>query len=278
MALRTERASDSSAADLLGIQMRVPRSAEDQKESLEDQVELLQMACSAFDAGKRSAAKQIAATLRILLHESGRSKALLQQMGLREARFSEWNYSNHPRIGGRAEKAPVADLTAEITVMVGDGPHAKEATVSIPAGPECRLAVMFADSTESRYVAPLSSVGTEIRKRFAQWWSDEIVRDNVGHVFSRRDLVLNVTNTDGGAHVDPKLDAAYEAFSRRNSMDWKFRPEGEEWRAIPDAADTLENGALGLPGALRVQGSNARAPWLQHRQLQRDARLWSSTL
>jgi len=40
--------------------------------------------------------------------------------------------------------------------------------------------------------------------------------------FCRRDLILNVADTDGGAHVDPDLDEAYTDLSRKNSLGWMF--------------------------------------------------------
>ena len=39
---------------------------------------------------------------------------------------------------------------------------------------------------------------------------------------NRMKLVLEIANTDGGAHVDPELDEAYMALSRENSMGWHF--------------------------------------------------------
>ena len=36
----------------------------------------------------------------------------------------------------------------------------------------------------------------------------------------RRDLIMNVVNTDGGGHVDPTLDEAYLDLSRNNSLGW----------------------------------------------------------
>ena len=36
--------------------------------------------------------------------------------------------------------------------------------------------------------------------------------------FSRKNLILNVADTDGGTHVDPELDEKYMAFSRKNSL------------------------------------------------------------
>lgn len=58
--------------------------------------------------------------------------------------------------------------------------------------------------------------------RFPDWWDDPVIKDKSGSMFSRKDLVLNVADTDGGAHVDPELDEAYMALSRNNSLGWTF--------------------------------------------------------
>jgi hypothetical protein len=120
-------------------------------------------------------------------------------------------------------------------IVVGQGEGAKPVSIAVPVGFGCRLAVPFTERSDSQYIAPLAALGHEIRKRFPHWWNDEIVRDKQGNSFSRRDLVLHVADTDGGAHVDPALEARYMAFSRKNSVGWQFRPDGAEWRAIPRA-------------------------------------------
>jgi hypothetical protein len=58
---------------------------------------------------------------------------------------------------------------------------------------------------------------------FTQWWDKKIViRDNQKNTFTRKDLVLTIANTEGGAHVDPNLDQAYANLSRFHSLGWKF--------------------------------------------------------
>jgi hypothetical protein len=49
---------------------------------------------------------------------------------------------------------------------------------------------------------------------------------------SRRELILHVAETDGGAHVDPALDEAYMDLSRNNSLGWMLR-EGDVVRPFP---------------------------------------------
>ncbi len=49
---------------------------------------------------------------------------------------------------------------------------------------------------------------------------------------SRSDLILNVADSDGGAHVDPDLDEAYMDLSRHNSLGWILK-EGDVTRPFP---------------------------------------------
>src|SRR5688572_21670861 len=74
---------------------RIERSRDELKLMLTEQVELLMLACEAFDKGTNPAAKHIAVSLRVLLHEAGRSRSLLQQLGLRE---SPMNYAPQCRL------------------------------------------------------------------------------------------------------------------------------------------------------------------------------------
>ena len=65
--------------------------------------------------------------------------------------------------------------------------------------------------------------GTPIPARwlpFEKWWNNNVIKDNKGRFFSRKQLILHVADTDGGAHVDPELDEQYMDFSRKNSLGW----------------------------------------------------------
>jgi hypothetical protein len=213
---------------------RIARGAEDLKEMLKEQVQLLQLACASYDAGALAAAKHLSVGLRVLLHDTPASHSLLDQLGLRSRRFSEWNFSVMPRTrDGKMYRPPRDDLRLEMDVIVGSGDNAQPMSVDVAIGAECRLALCLTTKGKAAYIAPLSSSGVEIRKKFPHWWNDEVVRDRKGNTLSRKQLVLNVANTDGGAHVDEKLDAVYLAFSRKNALEWKFRVGRDDWQAIP---------------------------------------------
>jgi hypothetical protein len=75
---------------------------------------------------------------------------------------------------------------------------------------------------------------------FDAWWNRSIIRDHAGADFSRRELTLALANQDGGAHVDPELDEAYEALSWSNSLGWMA---GVPSRAGNSEADSISMGS-----------------------------------
>jgi hypothetical protein len=86
------------------------------------------------------------------------------------------------------------------------------------------------DGLEIRYVAPLDQPSHDriLKSTFLDWWNKVVYIDMNRENFTRRDLVLAVTNKDGGAHVDPELDQKYVDFSRNNSLGWVLSKSGVE--------------------------------------------------
>lgn len=171
---------------------RTKRSEEDLKQELRDQIELLQHACQSYDSGREAIGKHLALSLRVLLHHHGQSRSLLEQLGLRQIEFYDTGGSINP-----------ANLL-----------------------PMCGLLISKMSSGEGRYIPRVAAPPNPhhpIRKiPFDQWWNEPVLKDQSSRIFSRFDLVLNVANTDGGAHVDPELEAAYMDLSRNNSLGWRF--------------------------------------------------------
>ncbi len=170
---------------------RVARSREDLEKELRDQLWLLQNACGSFDKGHPATGKHIALSLRVLLHHRGQSRALLEQLGLRNQRFYD---SAGPLNAGNL-------LT------------------------ECDLVGCRISGNGAEYI-PLVQMGAPPippnKLRFVDWWNNPVLKDNQGRTYCRRELVENVANTDGGAHVDPDLEEAYMDLSRNNSLGWLF--------------------------------------------------------
>ena len=161
------------------------------RRELQDQVDLLVQACGRYDGGFTVIAKHMAVSMRVLLHQTGHSRALLEQLSLRGFRFLD-----------TARNLSPTNLLSEINLCV------------LQIGPP-----------EPQYV-PLCTIGGGPHPSkwvpFSEWWNKPVIKDGQRRTFSRRDLVTMVANTDGGGHVDPELDDAYFALSRENSLGWMF--------------------------------------------------------
>lgn len=185
---------------------RIKRSKSELKEELKDQIKILQHACQSYDSGLEAIGKHIALSLRVLLHHYGQSKSLLEQLKLRQIRYYD---------------------TA--------GPLNPKNLLS-----ECNL-IRYSVSSGGATCLPLGAAGdlprTPKKIRFLDWWNNPVLKDKKGRKFCRRELIQNVANTDGGAHVDPKLDEIYMELSRKNSLGWTFI--GENIQKAPEGRPEL---------------------------------------
>lgn len=172
-------------------QGRVQRPKDELKRELAEQLQLLRHACKTFDNGLEAVGKHIALSLRVLIHQHGQSRALLEQLNLRPNFFLDSAGSVDPRN---------LSSTLGLVLIHGKG--------------------------SMGYYRPLisaSELSIPMRQiRFVNWWNGPVMKDQKEHTFSRRQLVLHVADTDGGAHVDPELDEAYMALSRENSLGWQI--------------------------------------------------------
>lgn len=170
---------------------RAKRPKDELKQELSEQLQLLRHSCQTYDQGLEAIGKHISLSLRVLLHHHGQSKSLLEQLGYREGRFFDSAGPLNPR-----------NLLTE-----------------------CNL-VGFRVTNEGGIYLPLISMGGNSipmkRVKFLTWWNDPVLKDNKNRTFCRRELILHVADTDGGAHVDPELEEAYMAISRENSLGWVF--------------------------------------------------------
>lgn len=170
---------------------RIARPRLELKAELREQLALLRHACQSYDAGLEAIAKHISVSLRVLLHHHKQSRALLDQLGLRQGRFFD-----------------TAGSLSSTNLL-----------------PECNLVGARLAGNGGRYMPLVAMGGGPYQPRlvpFVDWWNEPVLKDNRGNRLSRRELVLNVANTDGGGHVDPTLDSAYMNVSRANGLGWMF--------------------------------------------------------
>lgn len=183
-----------------------PQSREELEAHLAEQVQFLEASAASFDAGFEGEAKRLALTIRVLVHDKGRSRSLLGQLGMKGGVFFDTS-----------------------TDMGRDSHLAQHPLVGFVHAPE----------ELPRYIALLDLVSPrDVREvDFETWWNGVVFVDQSGRKMTRSGLVLSVAEQDGGAHVDPALNAAYAALSRENSLGWVAGGPGRE--EIPLASPHL---------------------------------------
>ncbi len=90
-----------------------------------------------------------------------------------------------------------------------------------------------------RCALPPKPVGDPLKLApFEQWWEKVVVVDSHRNQFTRQQLVLTLANREGGAHVDPRLDPAYAALTRKHSMalSYGFNEKEGEFSGIEHAS------------------------------------------
>jgi hypothetical protein len=180
---------------------RRPLTESELREHLDEQLEFLESSAEAFDAGKTGEAKRMALTIRVLLHQTRKSHSLIDQLGMKATPF--WNTS-HPETPGNLL-------------------------------PHMGLLAMRFDNAGGFYVAPLDTRDHARSVGFDDWWTEVVISDGDGQPMTRQNLVIFAANQDGGGHIDPGLDEAYDNLTRKNSLGWIHTGEEGEVTSMGDA-------------------------------------------
>lgn len=159
---------------------------------LKEQLSFLMTSSNLFDQWKTEEAKRIAVQLRILLHDTGRSKSLLGQLDLKSIPFLNTATPFSPE-----------NLVSYVGLLKFKfhNPSGRRAWV-IPRGTPDKL--------------PQNS-----NLSFQDWWGMPVLvaRGKIENItFSRKDIVLHIADTDGGAHVDNALDEHYFVLTKWNAI------------------------------------------------------------
>ncbi len=172
--------------------MRVKRQKDDLIQQLKEQIYFLMTSARLFDEDNEVEYKKLTVPIRTIVHDTKGMTSLLKQLGKEGIYFLDTSSPFNP--------------TNFITS-------------------NC-LAMMKMSSRGCEYVAPLDNLSpARINKKipFDQWWDKNIIcKDNQANTFTRSSLVLNVAETNGGVHIDPKLKADYVSLAKKNSLGWTW--------------------------------------------------------
>lgn len=169
------------------------RTKNELMELLLEQIDFMKVSCASYDSGMTGEAKRIAVVIRTLLHDTGKSTSLLTQLDFKDIRF--FDTSVH------VDRANL--LTHQGLTLISFGP---DGAVYVP-----------------RCLAPSRpDLNPHNQLLFESWWTGIVLIDKERNEFSRKNLVLNLCNKEGGAHVDPKLDSRFAKLTKEHSMGWEY--------------------------------------------------------
>lgn len=167
------------------------QSTEELEAHLTEHLQFLRASAEAYDSGFEGEAKRIAVSIRVLVHDTGRSKSLLGQLGRKSQDFVDSAFpivpENKSTHSGLVVTSMVPGSGAKYVPFLDEAPHGGVKLVE-----------------------------------FERWWKAPVFVDSRGRALTRRDLVLTVANQDGGAHVDAALNSTYADLSRNNSLGWMY--------------------------------------------------------
>ena len=204
----------------------LPRPADRLVQDLATQMEFLRRSCASYDDGFEGEACRLAVTLRVLLHNTQSSHALLTQAGV------------------------LNDVT-----LFADSSQPIDPKNLLP---NLGLVIMKVEVGRGGEYAPRLDGGAWPLRLvpFAAWWGDPVSKDRSGNLWSRKKHVLTLAHKEGGAHVDPGLDPYYEALVTDNGFGMQFRTsEGDliDFTGDPAAASVRQIAHESLITAKRLR-------------------------
>jgi hypothetical protein len=183
---------------------KVIKSEDELKEDFKLQLELLKVLADQYDKGDTIVGKSIATSIRVLVYDTDNSHSLLSQLCLKNRKFFDTASPVVEGVSGETQRI------GSFCGLVGIGVGIKNKQSYIP----------YLDETPGDKFGFVD---------FNEYWNRNIFIDNNKNKFTRKDIVLAITNQDGGAHVDPKIDEKYKQLSRQNSLGWKTSVDGKIW-------------------------------------------------
>ena len=137
------------------------------KDHLRRQLEYLRRSCELFDAGHWDEAVRLAVGIRVLIHDTEKSKSLLRQMSVRE----------------QVKLATSFGFSARL-------PKNFQPTLVFP---------VFASSAESGTSVPFRLPMPPILMAVNEWWEEIVWMQE--STLTRKMIILDTANKEGGAHV-----------------------------------------------------------------------------
>jgi hypothetical protein len=145
-------------------------------------------------------AKRIATTVRVLIHDTKNSSSLIGQLGLKnKLHFLDTASKNDGRLHSMTNMHGVhGSNTNQYLGLVA----------KINTGDSLIATPLYIQNSKEWY-------DSYKRLVFDIWWNNVVIDTN-GNKHTRKDLILNAANKDGGAHIDSELPNHYNLTKNTN--------------------------------------------------------------
>ncbi len=147
--------------------MNLKHNAVTLKDHLRRQLEYLRRSCELYDAGHLDEAVRLAVVIRVLIHDTKKSKSLLQQMRVKEQVKLATSF-------GLPEKLPRNFQPVSVLPL-------------------------FVSSAEGGTSVPFPLPIPSILMTVNEWWEEMVWMQK--NTLTRREIILGTANKEGGAHV-----------------------------------------------------------------------------
>ncbi|WP_157243449.1 hypothetical protein [Algoriphagus resistens] len=171
------------------------RNRNDLLRDFESQLMFMRAHMDQIASGNREFYKPLSINIRVVFHQTRKSHSLLNQLDI----------ENRIQMASTSSKYSPSNLI----------PH----TGLIALSPLSNFAnyLPIRDTSEVNFL------------NYHQWWDEEIVMsNNSGKLWSRKELVTEVANKDGGGHIDSNIPIEFYNLSYRNALGWKFVKGSDE--------------------------------------------------
>jgi len=170
---------------------------------LDEQLYFIEKSIEEFDKNEVEA-KRVATNIRTLVHDTNNSSSLLNQLNAKHIKFLNTNAPKNSFANWQLTKVNmqgnVFDSNTPYVGIVGKHVIGSEEGISIKYFP-----IYKAWTNYNSYLD------------FDTWWTSEIYDNKVGDILTRKGLILNVANKDGGAHIDD-LKQEYNSFKKSDIL------------------------------------------------------------
>jgi hypothetical protein len=196
---------------------REKRSFSSLRNQLNRQIKFLENSCALFDNGDEDEAVRLATTIRVLLHDTNKSKSLLKQLGIKDSL---------PFIDTGVYPDRLIEAQNQYFASLGF----LEGNYKVASYAVHEVGLLSLNSSNDKWVAPLSTSkihpsspffsAIQSPQKFSFWWETPLIQGD-SNIISRRELIGIMSDQDGGAHVDPSLDILYSDLTLNdNGLQW----------------------------------------------------------